>query len=315
MPCFKKVKLLILLVFVVVFSACSKNKKNKQTCFLSENYTHFPYRINQPSRTYILSKELREISGLTYKGDHKLLCINDEQGYVFEYDIQKRKITQRIKFAKKGDFEAVEMMDNKVVALRSDGKLYFINDMSHSKSESIKVKTGLGSKNDTEGLAYDASNQTLLIACKGLAHKDSSYMDKRAIYRYSIKDSSLSEYPDILIDQRELETILNLDAYTKFSNKLLKGINPSKGNLTFQPSAIAIHPISRNIYVLGSVGKLLLVLNPQGELLAVNRLKRKIFPQPEGICFTPDGTLFISTEGKMMSGKIYQFDYKPVLKN
>ncbi|WP_164977501.1 SdiA-regulated domain-containing protein [Ancylomarina salipaludis] len=282
---------------------------------MSEKYTHFPYRINQPSRTYVLSVELREISGLTYKGDHKLLCVNDEQGSIFEYDTQNRKITQRIKFAKKGDFEAVELVGDKAVALRSDGKLYFIEDLSHSKSESIKVKTGLGDKNDTEGLAYDVSNHTLLIACKGLAHNDSAYMDKRAIYRYSIKDSSLSQYPDILIDQGELETILNLDPYTKFSNKLLKGGNPSKGNLTFQPSALAIHPISRNIYVLGSVGKLLLVLSPQGELLAVNRLKHKIFPQPEGICFTPDGTLFISTEGKMMSGKIYQFDYKPNTKN
>jgi len=315
MLCLKKVNLLILLALSVAFTACSKNKKNKQSCFLSENYSHFPYSINRPSNTYELESQLREISGLTYEKENKLLCVNDEQGYIFEYDLMKRVVSRKIKFAKKGDFEGVELIGDEGVVLRSDGKLYFIGDVNNQLSESVKVKTGLSSKNNTEGLAYDPSTHSLLIACKGMPHFNSVYSDKRAIYRYSITDSILSRKPSILIDQGELETILNLDAYTKFSNKLLKGLAPSKGNLTFQPSALAIHPISKNIYVIGSVGKLLLVLNPQGELLAVNRLKRKIFPQPEGICFAPDGTLFISTEGKVSQGKIYQFQYKPILNN
>lgn len=313
MLCLKKVNLLILLAFSVAFSACSKSKKNKQTCFLSEHYSHFPYRINLPTDTYVLDKVLREISGLTYAKENKLLCVNDEQGYIFEYDTQQKKISRRIKFAKKGDFEGVELVGNECVVLRSDGKLYFVGDIDNIVSESDKVKTGLSSKNNTEGLAYDPSTHSLLIACKGMAYANSAYSDKRAIYRYSINDSLLIQKPSILIDQGELEIILNLDAYTKFSNKILKGLSPSKGNLTFQPSGLAIHPISKNIYVIGSVGKLLLVLSPQGELLAVNRLKRKIFTQPEGICFAPDGTLFISTEGKVKQGKIYQFEYKPIL--
>jgi sugar lactone lactonase YvrE len=41
------------------------------------------------------------------------------------------------------------------------------------------------------------------------------------------------------------------------------------------------------------------------------RLNRKLFPQPEGICFSPDGKLFISTEGKGQPGKIMLF--KPQL--
>ena len=311
MLCIKKVNLLILLAFCMVFSACSKNKKTKQMCFLSEDYVHFPYAINQPTNKYVLAKKLYEISGLTYLRKNKLFCVNDEQGYIFEYDIEERAISRKIKFAKKGDYEGVEVMGANAVVLRSDGKLYFISEFKHSQTESVKVKTGLSAKNNTEGIAYDSSNNTLLIACKGLAHQDPIYSNKRGIYRYSITDSVLNPKPDILIDQGDLENILNLDAYTKFSNRLLKRLNPAKGSLAFQPSGIAIHPISKNIYVIGSVGKLLLVLNPQGELLAVNRLKRKIFPQPEGICFAPDGTLFISTEGKMSQGKIYQFDYKP----
>ena len=306
--CFKKVNLLVLIVCFVVLSACSKNKKHK--CFLNENYSHVPYTLNYPSATYVLDNQLREISGLTYLSDNKLLCVNDEQALIFEYDLKEKAISKYVKFAKKGDFEAVEYIGNECVVLRSDGKLYFVKNLVSPKAESIKVKTSLNLKNNTEGLAYDSASQSLFIACKELAHVDPIYANTRAIYSYSIVDSTLNPKPFILIDLDELGKILKLDPLSKFSYKILESMSPSKGNSTFKPSGIAIHPISKNIYVIGSVGKLLLVLNPEGELLAVNRLKREIFPQPEGICFAPDGTLYISTEGKV-KGRIYQFKYKP----
>ena len=84
-----------------------------------------------------------------------------------------------------------------MIVLRSDGKLYLVGDIDKIVIESNKVKTGLGPKNNTEGLAYDASTHSLLIACKGLAHDDSTYANKRAIYRYSITDSLLSDEPTI----------------------------------------------------------------------------------------------------------------------
>jgi uncharacterized protein YjiK len=305
----KKVNLLILLAFSVAFVACSKNKKNKTKCFLSENYSNFPYSLNSPSETFVLDKELREISGLSFQKGNKLLCINDEQGSIFQYDILKNQIVDRVKFGKSGDYEGIEIVGEDVFVLRSDGKLYQISDFENSSLETIKIKTGLNAKNNTEGLAYDSSTQSLLIACKAKPGEDSGLDGKRAIYSYSIREQRLDEFPVLLIDQYMLSDILNLDGYSKFSQKILNSLQPSRGGFTFQPSGIAVHPITQNIYVIGSVGKLLLVFNPNGELLAVNKLKRKIFPQPEGICFAPDGTLFISTEGKGGRGKIYQFNY------
>ena len=306
---------MILLAFSVAFVACSKNKKSKTKCFLSESYSYFPYTINQPSLTYVLTNNLREISGLSFKEGNKLLCVNDEQGYIFEYNIQERKVSKRVKFGKAGDYEGVELVGEDVFVLRSDGKLMQINDFENASSETIKIKTGLSAANDTEGLAYDLTSHSLLIACKRKAGDDPDLAGKRAVYRYSLKDKRLSSTASFLIDQASLKHILKLDAYTRFSKKILKALAPSKGGSTFQPSGIAVHPVTQNIYVIGSVGKLLLVLNPKGELLAVNRLKRKIFPQPEGICFAPDGSLFISTEGKGASAKIYRFKYRPMSEN
>jgi hypothetical protein len=58
------------------------------------------------------------------------------------------------------------------------------------------------------------------------------------------------------------------------------------------------------------VGKLLMVLSGNGEMLAMITLSPKIFPKSEGICFSPDGNLFISNEGEVKAGTILKFELK-----
>ena len=56
-------------------------------------------------------------------------------------------------------------------------------------------------------------------------------------------------------------------------------------------------PISGNLYVLASVGKTLVVIDHHNQIMHVELLDPMQFPQPEGICFDPQGNLFISSEG------------------
>jgi len=53
---------------------------------------------------------------------------------------------------------------------------------------------------------------------------------------------------------------------------------------------------------------MLIILNPKGEIEDLIPLDPKIFRQPEGICFSPNGDLYISSEGKGKSGYILKFD-------
>jgi uncharacterized protein YjiK len=64
------------------------------------------------------------------------------------------------------------------------------------------------------------------------------------------------------------------------------------------PSAIAIHPITEQLFITSSVGKVLMVLNPDGRIDHLQRLDKKLYAQPEGMTFDSDGTLYISTEKK-----------------
>ena len=43
----------------------------------------------------------------------------------------------------------------------------------------------------------------------------------------------------------------------------------------------------------------------------VKRLSQKKFEQPEGLTFTSNGDLFISSEGQKKKARIYKFNYFP----
>jgi uncharacterized protein YjiK len=301
----------LICAFAIVFflEACAQ-KKDQKMIYLSEHYKKFPYDIYEPDKTYELKDYLREISGLSYYTENSLLCVNDEKGIIYKFNHKKKEVTKKYEFDKPGDYEGVEMVDSLVYVLRSDGRIFKVEHLKEKSINSVKRRTNLSAANDTEGLGYDPSTNSLLVACKGSPAHSNKYQGKRAIYEFSIDKNELSKTPKYLIDQDQIRKILEFNAYSRFSVRLMENINPSQGDITFQPSAVAVHPITKNLYVVGSVGKILVVLNPQGEILAIVKLKRKIFRQPEGICFTPDGTMFISNEGRGSKANILKYSFK-----
>ncbi len=116
----------------------------------------------------------------------------------------------------------------------------------------------------------------------------------RAIYKFDLETKKVKKKPVYLIDLEILEVHANKE------RKVM--------DYRFHPSAVAIHPISDEIIVLASKGKALLVMNRSGEIIHFTKLDKAIFPQPEGLCFAPDGTMYISSEGKRGSGRILKFE-------
>lgn len=302
---------LLFLLLIGSLESCQQKKSNdlKTVYLLDQNYS-FPYTINEPDKKYELKEKLREISGLAYFSTHSLFCINDEEGIIYKYNLEKEEISKQYKFDKSGDYEAIEMVDSLVYILRSDGHIFKVSKYKEKDHSSQKIGTFLNAGNDAEGLGYEKESNSLLVACKGNPGGRKAYYGKKAIYRYSLDKDKLEPVPAFLIDLEKIRNVLGVKGYGRMSVKLMEYINPSEGDVTFQPSAVAVHPFSKNIYVLGSVGKLLIVLNPKGEMLAILKLSRKNFRQPEGLCFAPDGTMFISNEGKGCKANILKFNYK-----
>ncbi|MCX6233598.1 MAG: SdiA-regulated domain-containing protein [Bacteroidetes bacterium] len=240
-----------------------------------------------------------------------IACIQDENGIIFIFDTTSRKITGKFSFAKDGDYEDIVIVNKIFYVLESNGHLFQVENPGE-KGQSIRsYQTQLGPKNDCEGLCYDSLTKSLLIACKGhpFLDKDKTGKHKRAIYRFDLAKKEMIKDPFLIIHVNEIEKNENLDTYGRFSYDLASALDPD-GNIVFQPSGIAIQPVTGYLFVLAHVGKTLLILDRDGQLLAMMTLSMSLFAQPEGICFTKAGDMFISNEGAGGKATILLFKNK-----
>jgi uncharacterized protein YjiK len=262
----------------------SKKDKTKETDLL-QNYTV----IKLPS-------DLDEISGISFIDNTNFVAIEDEDGIVYQYNLNEKKITDKKEFAEPGDYEDLAIAGEILYVMNSDGNLYEIKGFKKpGKIHAQKFKTIFSGKNNIESIAYDPQKNRLLIAPKdeGLDNdKD------REIYELNLKTKILNTTPVYSISLQEIEEYFKGDALEESSKKFLKAIGNLNLNEVFRPSAMSIHPISHEIYVLSSLNNLIAVLTPAGSLRKIIELKGDAFLQPEGLAFTPDGQLYISNEGK-----------------
>jgi len=226
-----------------------------------------PYNLNFPTEGFQLNSQLDEISGLHFYNDSTLLAIQDEKGKVYFLNPLDGTIKQTYLFGKKGDYEGVTANEKHIFVLKSNGDITRIN----MRKDTHKVYEFKNSKGfDFEGLCLDAANYRLLIACKEHGKKDKN--DQIYIYAFNLETKEYESSPVYSIPKQTLSPL-------------------------FKPSGIAIHPHG-DLYVLSSIGKMLMTLSPDGEVLRKEALLKTIFNQPEGITFSPDGDLFISNEKK-----------------
>ena len=296
-----------LLALLFLLSNCQSCETSKKIPKIT-NYT-FPYQLHKPDKTYKLPNSLTEISGLSLSqyGEY-LLAVNDEEGKVFQINKQDGAVAPPIKFAKRGDYEGIEQVGNQIFVVKSNGTLYEVTGLNTSDQKTIEYNTPLHTDNDIEGLGYDAANHRLLLAAKDKSGIKKHKKHQRAIFAFDLKDMKLKKKPLYLINRD------SISAYIQNHSDALEGLldlfAPDKSSSAFAPSAIAIHPHSKHLYILSSVGKLLLVWSPSGQILHIESLKKSLYKQPEGICFDKDGTLYISSEGKGGDGKIFSVKAK-----
>jgi len=114
----------------------------------------------------------------------------------------------------------------------------------------------------------------------------------------------------MLIKLDDLTDYSSLNALAELSYRLA-GLLDVNGDIRFQPSAIAIHPESKNVYILSFTSSVLAVYTSYGELVTASNLNKRIFMQPEGICFDDENSLYISNEGNGGTANILKFYSKP----
>jgi uncharacterized protein YjiK len=232
------------------------------------------YDFERPAASFEMPGRLDEISGLAITADGRLFGHNDERGTVHEIDRLSGQVGKRFSVGDPpfdGDFEALAIVGERFFLVTSVGLLYEFREVGDRETAPHRVTDlGTGGSCEVEGLDHDPRDDVLLAACKA-ASPERGYL---VVHRFPMDPSRPRPAP-LWIERSQLHAF---------------GVPAD-----FRPSSVAVSP----------AGTLVLASAAPEALIEVDRAGRVIFgvdlpgrrhPQPEGLAFGPDGTLYISDE-------------------
>ena len=291
---------MVLVTGLLFHNSCNNKPESKKeedgpkpVSILSTNYD-----LVNPVKKWVLSDSLAEISGITFLKNDRLLAIEDLRPILYELMLgdSSASIVSKTEFREtdkeKFDFEDIAVALDTVYVLWSHGAIFKIVKQKKGTT-SERTKTWLKKDNNTEGLAYDPISGNLLVACKDDAGLENEKKSTRAIFEFDTKADSLKPDPFMMVKKNDFE-------------------NVAGEKIDFYPSAIAVHPVTHDIFIVSTKDtKCIAQFTHDGRLKAFDYLEKEMLPQPEGICFDSKGNLYISTEAR--HGKpayIYEFAVK-----
>lgn len=258
-------------------------------------YVDADYNLLSPDSVYQLPEMLREVSGIALTKQNTLFCVQDELGAVFEYDFSLNKIMNIHRFTDIGDFEDITMKGDTVFILRSDGNVFYFN---YRNKTSVNQKMISFNALNFESLSYDETSRYFYVVSKdAILNMGES---KRIVYKFPYGKAHNPEmYFEINIV--EINQVLKREMVSMESNDVL-----------FNPSAIAIHPVTKEFYILSATDRILAVYGLNG-LKKVYPLPAELYYKPEGIAFFNNGDLIISSEGDkrgLVKGSLMYLKYR-----
>lgn len=249
------------------------------------------YVMPRPQKRF-LEKKVNEISGLFYlQKENAMLAIADNKQKIYRV-APDGTISHYFEedFGPVADYEDLIKVDSSIYVLISDGTIVEV-----SRTDSgLNVKNypfWSERKNDFETMYYDPSIKSLVILCKFCKEGDNETTP--AAYRFDLAGKKFDTTPYYRISSKDVMHTLK------------------DGQADFKPSAAAIHPVEKRLYILASAGNLLVVTDLKGKVQQVFRLNPTLYPQAEGIAFAPNGDIYIANEAKLGKPTLLHIPYKP----
>jgi uncharacterized protein YjiK len=231
-----------------------------------------------PVAQWVLGDDLSEISGLALTTDGRLFTHGDEQGRVFELDYRRGVLLKQFTIGTHlihADFEGITVVDDAVFLLASNGKLYEFQEAANGEETAYTLHdTRLSHECEFEGVAYDPTITSLLLACKNV-RTPGPLQDSLVIYRWKLPDGGGSRPSRLTVPLSRLA-----------------GPNGWRG---LHPSDITIDPVSGNYVIIAAEERAILEITPAGDLVFARHLPAGL-SHAEGVAITRDSILIISTE-------------------
>ncbi|MCC6540718.1 MAG: SdiA-regulated domain-containing protein [Flavobacteriales bacterium] len=276
-----------ILLLALLLSGCATAQKDRPTSAI-------PYDMKRPTQVFELPSFLVEVSALTDVDDTTLACVHDESASVYFLSVRTGEVIDSVAFAGPADMEGLTRVRDIFFALRSDGLVYRLGDRLSRLQVLDTFRVAVPNRN-IEGLGFDEHTGMILVSPKDHMKGSKEGKDERLIY--AIDPDATSKAP---------RTILKVSLGRLEQQAAVKGIDvpqqKKKGKersaLKLRYSSVAVHPGSHHYYLLSATDRTLLVLDRQGDLVDLIQLDGKLLPKAEGITFTSNGDMWLSSEGK-----------------
>ena len=246
------------------------------------------YRI---IKKWELPQELEEVSGIHWINEDQIACVQDEDGILFIFDLNKSKIISKYEFAGPGDYEGLTMLNDRYWVIESDGKLINFPGEPNAKELAREVKLDFEYRNNIEGLAANKNGDLWLSVKERNLDNEGDF---KGIYAFDPETMFLDHEPVLKIK------------YDDPAFDVLKVNNPRK---LVRPSDITFSPLDDDLYVLDAEFQKIIIVDRSGKIKELHLLDPMEFEQPEGICFSPSGRMFISNEGLGGAPNIIEIEF------
>lgn len=224
-----------------------------------------------------LHSVLKEISGLACTTDGRVFAHNDEFGNIYHIDAHTGEVLASFSIGShtiRDDFEGLCIVGDEFYLSTSKGDIYAFHEGDNGTRVPYTVyRTRLGKQYEVEGLCYDPLTHALLLPVKH--SKKKKKRDGRPVFSFALFTKTLDRTPRFVLQDSDIDNTPNGE---------------------FNPSSIEYNPATGTFFLLAAQGHAVLELSASGAILRQSALDNKLFPQPEGIAFTLDGTLLLCSE-------------------
>ena len=247
------------------------------------------YDFSSPE-TIKLPMNLDEISGMVFSdtGGY-IIALNDEQGRLYKVPLDGSRDFPGFRFRKGGDYEDLCQAGTELWALNSKGS---VTRIRHALTDSMRAdhfEFPLKGSYNFETLVHLPAKNRLLLLCKECP----AFPSPAPGFSFDLARQTFDTVPVFPLDFTALETKHRPDS-----------AHPVKA------SAAAYHPITGELFVLASVDHRLYIADGSGKVKNVYKLDKKTFKQPEGICFSANGDLYVSNEARTGTANIRKLLYR-----
>jgi uncharacterized protein YjiK len=274
--------LFLLLFLIVLISSCGNKGK-------SDLSSPPGYDLNKPA-VVKLPGYLDEISGIAfYPKDKAVFAIDDEKGWLYKIFLSGNMAIQKWKYGKGSDFEDLVVVDSVFYVLQSKGNILAVRFVQADSTVVESYKSELPGKNEFEILYEDKGQNRLIMLCKDC---EADNRKSLTAFAFDLTTHTFAPSPAYVIDVTKIDELMN------------------ERKVKFKPSAAGIDPRTGKLFMISSVNKIVAVADKNGKVEKVYKINPKLFKQPEGLSFTPEGHLLISNESAGIgASNIFIFKY------